>query len=117
MQPLHPTRPTELRAALMENELLRYENRHLKARLSEAIGEFPPTPDDLTGDRPAAREQQAPAEGQGLAKEAATPTQQRAYDDIVWLVGRLDRSLVGPMLRRWDGFRTLRERYLSGEGS
>lgn len=37
---------------------------------------------------------------------------QKADSDIRWLVGRLNGSPLGPVLRRWDGWRTLVTRYL-----
>jgi len=110
MHPLNPTRPTELTGALMENELLRYEVRHLKGRLSAATGEFPPGPDDERAARAAANKpKQDDVPGPAIARR-----NQQAYDDIVWLVGRLDSSAAGPLLRRWSGFRTLRSRYGGG---
>jgi hypothetical protein len=124
MNPLSATRPTELTGALMENELLRYEVRHLKAQLSEVTGELPQRQQDIQAARRAAKKPtKAAMKG---AKGAAGPKtkpgpppaialrNQRAYDDVVWLVGRLDSSPVGPVLRRWEGFRILRARYLEG---
>ena len=108
MHPLNPTRPTELTGALMENELLRYEVRHLKSKLSEATGEFPPGPEEIK----AARKDKP----QGSGGPAFAKRNQQAYDDMVWLIGRLDSSPAGLMLRRWAGFRTLRARYLGGAG-
>jgi hypothetical protein len=124
MHPLNLTRPTELTGALMENELLRYEVRFLKGRLSAATGEFPPGPDEIAAARREAAKKSkqdspgpgpgpGPAPGPGPGAAIARRNEQ-AYDDIVWLVGRLDSSPVGVLLRRWAGFRTLRERYSGG---
>lgn len=109
MHPLNPTRPTELTSALMENELLRYEVRHLKGRLSAATKEFPPGPEEIQGARKATGR---PEKGEPGPSPAVARRNQQAYDDVVWLVGRLDSSPAGMLLRRMGGFRTLRDRYL-----
>jgi len=114
MHPLNPTRPTELTSALMENELLRYEVRHLKGRLSAATNEFPPGAEEIQGARKASRK--GAEKGEGGPSPAITRRNQQAYDDVVWLVGRLDSSPAGVLLRRMGGFRTLRERYLGSTG-
>ena len=110
MHPLNPTRPTELTGALMENELLRYEVRHLKGRLSAATKEFPPSSDEIRAAKRAGR--QDGEKGDAGPSPALARRNQQAYDDVVWLVGRLDSSPAGMLLRRMGGFRTLRDRYL-----
>ena len=109
MHPLNPTRPTELTGALMENELLRYEVRHLKGRLSAATNEFPPSAEEIRGAKKASRKNEKSDAG---PSPAIARRNQQAYDDVVWLVGRLDSSPAGMLLRRMGGFRTLRDRYL-----
>lgn len=99
MQPLNFTRPTELNSALMENELLRYEVRHLRARLAAAEAGAARTGKGGKGGR-SSKEQQG---------------NQQAYDDLLWLLRRLDESPAGFALRRLEGFRVLRARYLAGQ--
>lgn len=91
MRPLDPVEATEAHALAMENELLRYEVRHLRARLR---GDFANAVLDPETSPIAARNAQA-------------------HDDLLWLLRRLDDSPAGIALRRVPGFRTLRERYLS----
>jgi hypothetical protein len=113
MHPLNPTRPTELTAALMENELLRYEVRHLQGRLSAATKSFPPTGEEIAAARRATKQ---PAKQPAKQDSGVALRNQQAYDDMVWLVGRLDGSPAGVLLRRWEGFRSLRARYLGSPG-
>jgi regulator of replication initiation timing len=87
----------------MENELLRYEVRHLRARL-EAMGDKGAVHKD---ERNGGRDGKAP-------RPADAQRQQRneqAYDDLLWLLRRLDHSPAGPVLRRMKGFQVLRDRY------
>jgi hypothetical protein len=97
MEPLSPVGRDELSTLAMENELLRYEVAHLRARL-------------------AAAETVAKSAGDTLASKrgSGADADRSARDDLVWLLRRLDRSLAGPLLRRRSGFRELRERYLGG---
>lgn len=106
MQPLDPITADEAGKLAMENELLRYEVRHLRARLAarpEPVAA--PTP-------PTARKN--PTAKQLRMRKARQARNRQAYADIVWLVRRLDTSPAGPLLRRVEGFRTLRARYLTG---
>ncbi len=86
----------------MENELLRYEGLHLRARLAAA--------EDLAANR------QAKLERLRSQRPNTGPARDEARDDLVWLLTRLDRSPAGPLLRRYAGFCTLRDRYLGGSG-
>ncbi|MGH3347331.1 MAG: hypothetical protein ACRDO4_10135 [Nocardioides sp.] len=86
----------------MENELLRYEVVHLRARLAAA--------EDLAAKR------QGRLERLGDQRATTGSTRDEARDDLVWLLTRLDRSPAGLLLRRYAGFSTLRDRYL-GAGS
>src|SRR5262249_34679428 len=93
MTPLDPIRPSDASSLAMENELLRYEVAHVRARMAEML------------DRSTSMEQPQ-AGGPGV------PGQQ-AYDDLVWLLRGPARAPAGVALRRVRGFRILRERYLS----
>jgi len=109
MQPLDPITADEAGKLAMENELLRYEVRHLRARLAAppepVAAPTPPT-------TPTARKN--PTAKQLRMRKARQARNRQAYADIVWLVRRLDSSPAGPLLRRVEGFRTLRARYLTG---
>ncbi len=96
MEPLVRTTPDEATALAMENELLRYEVRHLRARLAAAQKGAP---------------QGQPEGGQGAPAAAGQDT---AREDLVWLLERLDSSPAGPLFRGRAGFRTLRAKYLGG---
>lgn len=80
-----PTDPDVLR---MENELLAFEVRFLRARLG------------LPGGRA------------GSASLNRVSQLEEAERDLVLLVGRMGSSPAGPLLRRSGNFRTLEERYL-----
>lgn len=92
MTPLDPITPSDASRLAMENELLRYEVAHVRARMCEMHDRMKELQD-------------APAAPSGGGQ---------AYDDLVWLLRRLDTSPAGVALRRVRGFRILRERYLSG---
>lgn len=108
MQPLSPMRPEEHSALAMENELLRYEVRHLRARLKGAEQEVArlerERADAATGD----------TAGDAVAMTAPGEAGQ-AHDDLVWLLQRLNNTPAGFALRRQAGFRTLLERYVEGQ--
>ena len=91
MEPLVRNQPDELASLVMENELLRYEVVHLRARLAGAE--------------------------QAVAKSAAGPGGDTARADLVWLLERLDRSPAGFLLRTRKGFRALRDKYLGRPAS
>lgn len=111
MQPLDPIVPDEAHKLAMENDLLRYEVRHLRARLAALTPTEPATP---AGPGKGGQKRGGQAERQDRDRQARN---RQAYDDIVWLVGRLDTSPAGPLLRRIEGFRTLRSRYLPGSSA
>lgn len=84
--------PTDTDLLRMENELLAFEVRFLKARLAES------------------------ARGPGSAAAGSTSMSrlvhlEEAENDLVLLVRRLGSSPLGPVLRRGANFRTLEERY------
>ena len=80
--------PTDIDALRMENELLAFEVRFLKAQLAEA------------------------ERLKGRLEESEHATE-RAEKDLVLLLRRLANSPLGPVFRRRQGFRTLEQRYLN----
>lgn len=81
--------PSDVDVLRMENDLLSHEVRYLRARMEQGA------------DRQ-----------MGPAAQLTDRDLERAYNDMRWFVDRLDSSIVGPILRLWPGFRTLRDRYL-----
>ena len=84
--------PTDLDKLRMENELLAFEVRFLRARLGLS--------GRITGPSPSLNRLAQLEEAEG---------------DLVLLVRRMASSPLGPFLRRSGNFRTLEERYLSPE--
>ena len=80
--------PTDIDALRMENELLAFEVRFLKAQLAEA--------ERLENERLRSRLEES----------------ERAEKDLVLLLRRLANSPLGPFFRLRQGFRTLEQRYL-----
>jgi hypothetical protein len=85
--------PNDADLLKMENELLAFEVRFLKARLGD------------------------PARAPGTAAAGSTSMSrlvhlEEAENDLVLLVKRLGSSPLGPVLRRSGNFRTLEERYV-----
>jgi hypothetical protein len=96
MRPLQRVTPDELGALQMENELLRYEVRHLRARLQE---------------KRTVRIDASDADDEGAAPTAGQSGQ--AVEDLRWLLLKLDDlPMVGAALRRREGIQKLRDRYL-----
>ena len=84
--------PTDLDMLRMENELLAFEVRFLRARLGW------------------------PGRGSGSSPSLTRLAQlEEAESDLVLLVRRISSSPLGPFLRLRGEFRTLEERYLSSE--
>jgi hypothetical protein len=105
MEPLVRHTADEVSALVMENELLRYEVIHLRARLAaaeKAVAKAQRAHDPSTP--PSSRPSATPI------RDGEDASQVR--EDLVWLLGRLDASPLGPLMRRRAGFRALRERYL-----
>lgn len=99
MQPLRRVAPEELTSLLMENELLRYEVRHLRAQLAESR---------------AATEKAINATDRAEEPQQETVTQ--AQQDLVWLLRRIDEiPVAGGLIRRRPGIRHLRERHLGAQ--
>jgi hypothetical protein len=84
--------PTDLDVLRMENELLAFEVRFLRARLG--------LPGRVSGSSPS------------LNRLAQL---EEAESDLVLLVRRMSSSPLGPVLRLRGEFRTLEDRYLSPE--
>ena len=84
--------PTELDMLRMENELLSFEVRFLRARLG------------------------LPGRGTGSSPSLNRLAQlEEAERDLVLLVRRMSSSPLGPLLRLRGEFRTLEDRYISPE--
>lgn len=121
MRPMHQSEEAELRGLQMENELLVHEVRHLRARLAAAER----APEGRRKLEELVRELRGKVRDQSAAlsherKETRRVTAQlksaraelkRTREDLVWLLGRLDGSPMGPVLRRRDGIRILLVRY------
>lgn len=84
--------PNDADLLRMENELLAFEVRFLKARLGRSRGGDPAAAGSLSMSRLVHLEE--------------------AENDLVLLVRRLGTSPLGPVLRRSANFRTLEERYV-----
>lgn len=101
MEPLHRVTPDELASLQMENELLRFELQHLRARLTESETAL----------------KKAGAGEVDLADARAVP-ENEAQQDLVWLLQRIDEvPIAGRLLRRRPGVRRLRERHLGERGA
>ena len=85
--------PNDADLLRMENELLAFEVRFLKARLAESAG--------VPGSSPA-----------GSNSMSRLVHLEEAENDLVLLVRRLGSSPLGPALRRSANFRTLEARYV-----
>ena len=85
--------PTDADLLRMENELLSFEVRFLRARLADSAR--------APGSRAA-----------GSASMSRLVHLEEAENDLVLLVRRLGSSPLGPVLRRSANFRTLEERYV-----
>lgn len=94
MKPMHVLTLDDAIALQMENELLTYEVRHLRARLV-----------------PRERRMQRMRERLDNAREQ----RDEAIGDLRWVLHRLDHSPLGPAFRRVGGYRALRDKYL-GDG-
>lgn len=84
--------PTDMDALRMENELLAFEVRFLKARMAQ--------PGKLRGS------------STSLNRLSSLEEAER---DLVLLLRRMSTSPLGPVLRRSKSFRTLEQRYLYSE--
>lgn len=116
-----PRDPEVLR---LENELLSLENRLLRGGRTAGTGDVSAAVkrarrEEREKGREALHRLRAKFEAdtaERRAQFASVPHQrlarlQKAESDLRWLVGRLDSSPAGPFLRRWEGWRILRDRY------
>jgi hypothetical protein len=104
VKPLEQVVAEDQTSLAMENDLLRYEIRHLRGRL-EAQGK------EITSLQSGA----PPASDRTNARDApgvVTERERRTRNDLVWLLRRLDRSPLRWLYSRRKGFVALRERYL-----
>ncbi|GII97638.1 hypothetical protein CLV28_1996 [Sediminihabitans luteus] len=110
MRDLSPTTDKDAASLAMENELLRYETLHLRARLAGVERRLVAANQELR------RVSAAPAPGRATAVAApgpaAAPQVDRSRNDLVWLLRRLDGSAGRWVVRRFSGFRDLKARYL-----
>jgi hypothetical protein len=107
MSPLNPVTDEELPSLLMENELLRHETTHLRAKLAG-------TEKAVRDANSRVRHLQSVVAGRSPAVSgaAAGAPADRSRNDIRWLLGRTDRSPAGWIFRRFTGFAELKRRYL-----
>lgn len=108
MNNLRRLAPGDLEALRMENELLTHEVLHLRARLKDADR------DRQKAAKAAAKKGKAEVARQ---LEQRTAELQQAKNDIRWLLNRLDKSLLGPLVRRRPGFRNLLARHVTDHRS
>lgn len=122
MKPLQQLTGVDLTSQAMENDLLTHEVRFLRARLTAAERKLARL--QRAGRAEArqrtktrlmeAKARAARAEAQLKAQKTEVEGEARAAQaesDLRWLLQRLDHSLLGVVLRRKRGFRTLLERY------
>lgn len=102
MKPLEQVSPEEQTALVMENDLLRYEIRHLRGRLSATDAEITRLRASGGSGTPAP----------GARPRGVSESERRVRNDMVWLLRRLDRSPLRLLYARRAGFISLRERYL-----
>jgi chromosome segregation ATPase len=93
--------PTDVDALRMENELLTFEVRCLKARLGEPERQLRDLKDRL-----------ASSEDRLASSEAQL---KRVEEDLVWLLRRLAKSPFARLLRLRHGYRVLEQRYLGSD--
>jgi hypothetical protein len=105
--------PNDIDELRMENELLAFEVRYLKARLAEpdrARAELQARVDRLEG--------LAANLKQELRERTISPKRrrrlERAEEDLTYLLWSLSRSPLARLFRLKKGFRVLEQQYLSG---
>ncbi len=110
MRPLTTVEADDLPALTMENDLLRHEITHLRARLSAAQDGQRRANQEVRRLQGIVRTGGGKAPGQGSL--TAPGTRDKSRNDMIWLLRRLDTSPARVLLRRYPGFRALKERYL-----
>ncbi len=113
--------PTDVDTLRMENELLAFEVRFLKARFSEPErfrAQLEEAEAQLEQARTQLEETKPQLEEAGLQLEEARSTAARlegAEADLVLLLRRLGDSSAGRLFRRKPAFRELERRYLGND--
>lgn len=109
-------KPTEADELRLENELLAYENRYLKARVAEAER----APNDaerrlaevIRQQRAERREARQAARGTVRIPKVRKRELERAEADLKLIMNRMSKSRLGWLFRTREGFRNLERRYL-----
>lgn len=104
MNPLRRTEADETSTLAMENELLRYEVVHLRARIAAVESE-----------RDKAEREKAKLESGDAVVDPDAPD--AARDDLVWLLGRIEATPASVVLKRREGYRRLVATYLNEGGA
>lgn len=109
--------PGDLEALQMENELLSYEVLHLRARLKDADRDWQQRirAVEMTAKKQKAKDARRIVELERMNR--INEELQQAKNDIRWLVNRLDKSVLGPVLRHRPGFRALLARHMTDSKS
>lgn len=107
MKPLEQVRAQDQTALAMENDLLRYEIRHLRGRLDAQRKQI----EAEAGRKPGATSPPQPGASAGTV-DAAVERERRTRNDLVWLLRRLEGSPLRWFYSRRPGFVALRDRYL-----
>jgi hypothetical protein len=100
MEELRSSTPQDMVSLQMENELLLFEVRHLRAQLASADRRRRAAVEVKERDLRAKDRQLKRAKGRIARLE-------RARGDLVWLVQRLESSPARYLFHRWEGFRRL----------
>jgi chromosome segregation ATPase len=125
MRAMHQSEKSDLRTLQMENELLTHEVRHLRARLAalqrekaareKAEGQLREERAKLRKFSAARRQER---KGRKERKERTRASLEKTREDLektrgdlVWLLRRLDGSVLGPVVRRRKGIQLLLNRY------
>lgn len=117
MRPLHHTQPDEATTLAMENELLRHEVVHLRARLLATGAELRRLEKETNGAGAptagaAGSAGSTGAEGSAGSDPSVETASDDALTDLRWLLRRIEDSPLARVLRRRDGYRRLVATYL-----
>lgn len=100
MEELRSPTPQDMVSLQMENELLLFEVRHVRAQLASA--------DRRRRAAVEVKDRALSAKDRQLKRaERRIARLERARGDLVWLVQRLDSSPARYLFHRWEGFRKL----------
>jgi hypothetical protein len=104
MEELRGSTPQDMVSLQMENELLLFEVRHVRAQLASA--------DRRRRAAVAVKDRELRARDRQLKRaERRIARLERARGDLVWLVKRLESSPARYLFHRWRGFRRLVKTY------